>query len=272
VKTLSVTQPATDEYVSKLDAYFDAACKKPYFEADIKVKVNVTSATLSFTETGTYFRPNGKVLGKLTSSNRFSAGTALDTIVSLGKFAPVGGQAVADLGFICGIPASGTSLSINCQSGVAQTFKSLKLSIASLVPFTLTAASNATAPKVTFKGTASDVRTGPEGSLTITAPSQGELGIGGGGTVYTSTALSGSEGKFALFPAAPTSLSVTDTKGEAKFAYTVLNKTTRAADSTVEGITSRKRLATSATDATGTGTVKYSDGTSAAIRGFLAAD
>jgi len=270
IETLSVQKIATDEYSSKIDVYFDAACKKPYFEAAVTVKLNVKSEILSIAETATYFQANRKTLGKLAVSSTFAVGTDFETIIGLGKFAPVGGQPAAEVGFACAIPTSGTSLSVKCQSGVAQTFKSLNLSIASVVPFTVTAASNADGAKITFKGTASDVRTGPAGSLSITAPAAGELGIGGGGTVYTSTALSGSYAKFVLFPPSPSNWSVTDKKGNAAFSAKVVAGASRGIVATVKEISTKDQLASLKTDETGTGKVTYSDGSSAAVRGFLA--
>ncbi len=155
------------------------------------VTINDTSEKLSFTETATYFLADGKELGKFASSNNLQVADKIETVGGRGKFTPFGGQSAAEVGFVCAVPTTGKSLTAVCHSGVAQIFKSLDLSIASVVPFTLTSASNKDGAKVTFKGTQSDVRTGPAGSLTITAPKPGELGIGGGGTVYTSTALSG---------------------------------------------------------------------------------
>jgi hypothetical protein len=155
---------------------------------------------------------------------------------------------------------------------VAQIFKSLDLSIASVVPFTLTSASNKDGAKVTFKGTQSDVRTGPAGSLTITAPKPGELGIGGGGTVYTSTALSGFRIQVHFVSA---DADVTERDGfdrGCKIFLQGIDNASRAASATVEAITKKERLASLTTDETGTGKVKYSDGSSAALRGFLAGD
>jgi len=272
-KTFSVKMVSKTEYTSKVDVYFDAVCKKPYFESEVTVTVNDASEKLSFTETATYFLASGKELGKFASSNILSVVGKTEIVGGRGKFTPVGGQPAAEVGFVCTVPTSGKSLVADCQSGVAQTFKSLNLSVASVVPFTLTSASNNDGAKVTFKGTESDVRTGPAGSLTITAPKPGELGIGGGGTVYTpGTVLSGSESKFTLFPPSPTLLSVTDATGEAKFSYKVLTSASRGASATVVGTVKDNRLATLTTDETGTGKVKYSDGSSAAVRGFLAGD
>jgi hypothetical protein len=251
---------------------FDGACKKPYFEADVTVTINDTSEKLSFTETATYYLADGKELGKFASSNILQVADKIETVGARGKFTPFGGQSAAEVGFVCAVPTTGKSLTAVCQSGLAQIFKSLDLSIASVVPFTLTSASNKDGAKVTFKGTQSDVRTGPAGSLTITAPKPGELGIGGGGTVYTSTALSGFRIQVHFVSA---DADVTERDGfdrGCKIFLQGIDNASRAASATVEAITKKERLASLTTDETGTGKVKYSDGSSAALRGFLAGD
>ncbi len=273
IETLSVNKLSANKYRSKIDIYFDPACKTPYVEADVTVAITNATKTVSIAETASYRDVNGKALGQLSITDSLSLANKIETLAGLGKFAPAGGQPAADVGFTCSIPTAGNAKTLDCQGGVAQTFKLLDLDIASVVPFSITAAADTDAPKITFAGTESNVQTGPAGSLSITAPAPGTLGIAGGGTAYTSTAMSGSEGHYALFPPQPTSWTVTDTKNGAKFAYRIVSNATRAAHGTVAAIEPAKKLASIALDKSGSGKVNYSDGSPAAvIRSFLAAN
>jgi hypothetical protein len=272
IKTLSITQVSKTEFKSKIDTYFDAACKTPYIEATVTVTISEATETFSIAERASLFQTNGKPLGALSMSDTFSEADKIETLRGLGKFAPAGGQPVADLGFTCSIPATDTAKTAECEGGVAQTFKSLNLSVASVVPFSLTASNNTDAPSVKFAGTQSNVRTGKAGTLSITAPTPKTLAIGGGGTEYASTAVSGSEARLTLFPPAPTQWTVTDKKNNARIVYHIVSNTTHAARATVATISPAKSLASIALDRSGTGKVAYSDKTSALIRFFLAAD
>lgn len=271
-KTLSVTTISPTQRVSAIDTYFDAACKKPYSHASVMVTVAVGTNTATLVETATYLQPSGKPVGTLAITDVFSIVNKIETLRGLGTFTQAGNQLAADVGFTCSTPAVNTSKVLTCKGGVAQTFRSLNKSLASIVPFTVTASENTGAPSVTLAGTASNLRIGPAGSLSITAPTPGSLGIGGGGTAYATTTLSGGEGRFTLFPPMPTMWTFTDTAHNAQFSYHVVSNTTRAARATVTAISPVSGLATIVVDESGTGKVTYSDGRAAAVRGFLAVD
>jgi hypothetical protein len=272
IKTLSYTKVSKTEFKSKIDTYFDAACKTPYIEASVTVNISDATETFAIAETATFLQTNGKPLGILSMSDTFSIVDKVETLRGLGTFTPAGGQAKADIGFTCSIPATDTAKTAQCEGGVAQAFKSINLSVASVVPYSLTAANNTDAPSVKFVGTQSNVRTGKAGTLSITAPTPKTLAIGGGGTAYTSTAISGSEAHLTLFPPAPTLWTVTDKKNNARFAYRIVSNTTHAARATVATISPAKGLASITLDRSGTGKVAYADKTSAVVRFFLAAD
>jgi hypothetical protein len=271
IKTLSVVASSPTQRTSKIDAYFDAACKKPYVEATVKVTVVNSTETATFVETATYLQPNGKPVGTLDITDVFSVTSNIETLRGLGKFTPVG-QPAADVGFTCSIPITNNAKAADCKAGVAQTFRSLKKSLASVVPFTLTASSNGAAPGVTLVSSASNLRTGPAGSLSITAPTSKTLAISGGGTAYATTTMTGSEGRFVVFPPEPTQWTFTDTKNNAQFAFHVVSNTTRAARASVTTISPAASLATIVVDESGTGKVTYADGRAAPVKGFLAVD
>lgn len=277
VKTLSVTTVSSSSSGSVkravMDIYFDKACTKPYLSANATVTLSNSSESFSITETATYFQPNGSTLGTLQASESYHD-TGSNVIVSvLGTFTPVGGQPAADVGVVCVGPTSANSKTLKCDTGVAQTFRSLNMSLASVMPVTLTANNpNLSHPSVKIVGTVSNLRTGTAGSLSITQPTSTSLGIGGGGTAYSTTTTSGSEGHFALFPPTPTLWTITDTRHNSKFSFHIVNDTGEAGLASVTSISPPSTLATINVDKSGTGTVKYSDGRSAPIRAWLAAD
>lgn len=273
INTLSVTKISTTEYKSKIDIYFDSACKMPYVEANATVTTASATDTVSISEVASYRGLDGKPLATLRITDSFSVANQIETLRGLGTFTLVGGQPTADVGFTCSVPTTGNSLTLACQGGVAQTFKLLDLSIANVVPFTITASANTNAPKVTIAGTQSNVQTGPAGSLSITAPTPQTLAISGGGTAYTSTAVSGSQAHYALFPPRPTSWTVTDQTNNAQMTFSILSDQTRAARGVVSTISPAEKLAVITLDKSGSGKVTYSDKTpAAAIRSFLAAN
>ncbi len=271
VQTLSATMVSKTQYQSQIDIYFDTACTKPYVEAALTV--NVSTGSFSISEVASYLGLDGNATGTLSITEHFSVTNHVEILRGLGKFAPVGGQSVADVGFTCNAPTKNNSLTLMCQGGVAQRFPKLALSIASVVPFSITAAKNTASPMVMFTGTASTVQTGPLGSLSITAPTAETLAIGGSGTSYGSTAVSGSESHYAVFPPKPTSWTVTDQGNNAQVAYSILNNTTHAARGIVTNTTTAGKLAVITVDKSGSGKVVYTDKSpAAAIRSYLAAD
>ena len=274
VMTISETMTSKTQYKSSIDFYFDTACKKPYVEADVMTTISNTTETFTVDETAHYLRPDGTALGTLKISEVLSVTNKIETLRGLGTFTPTGPQPVADLGYTCSDPTTGNTKTLTCQAGVAQTFSSLGMSLASLVPFTITAASNANSPSVKLAGSTSNLRTGPAGSLSITAPSANTLAIGGGGTAYASTTLAGSEAHITLLPPKPTTTTVTDSNHDAKFSFKVLNNTTRTAHAAITTITPTpvKTLGAIALDESGSGKVTYSDGHNALVSNFLVAD
>jgi hypothetical protein len=272
IKTLSVTQVSKTEYMSKIETFYAANCSQPYALANVTVSLGTAAQTVGIAETASFLLPNGKLNGTLRISDHLAIVNNIETLRGLGVFSPVGGQPAASVGFTCSIPTTNNALTANCKAGIAQRFTSLDLSVASVVPFLLTAAKNTNAPSVKFKGATSSVQTGKAGSLSITAPSANELAIAGGGTAYTSTSVAGSEASFTLFPPEPTLWTVNDAKNIARFSYRLVSNVTHAARAAVTTVSTGKPLASMTLDWSGSGKVAYADGSSALIRNYLAAN
>jgi hypothetical protein len=123
---------------------------------------------------------------------------------------------------------------------------------------------------VTFTGSGSAV-TGPLGSLTMTNPSPTSLLVQGG-AAYSALSASGGTATFALFPPTPTSWTVTDSAHDQRFQISLTDNTTRNMTLSIKQVSNGLTLATGALDQSGSGTVTYSDGSSAAITNWTLAD
>jgi hypothetical protein len=123
---------------------------------------------------------------------------------------------------------------------------------------------------VSFSGAGSTV-TGPLGSLTLTSPSATSIVINGG-SLYGGTTVSGSTASLVLFPPTPTSWRLTDAAHDQQLEITVVSETTRNLMLTITQISTHELLSLAALDQSGSGTITYSDSTSAAISNWTLAD
>jgi hypothetical protein len=109
------------------------------------------------------------------------------------------------------------------------------------------------------------------GSLTLTNPTATSLVIRGGAP-FAVTASSGGAAEFSLFPPTPTSWTLEDTEHDQEFSISVVSNTVR---NLTFKITQGKRggtLAIGAIDQSGSGTVTYSDGSTAVITNWTLAE
>jgi hypothetical protein len=254
--------------------YYGADCvpANTYIAADI---TSVNASTDSFTETATYHDLNGTTLGILSITEAITeTGTSPNQIITasgLGTFTPTSGAVVVNLGLNCQINFSQTTAP--CQGGVEQNFPALNQSIGAVTSLTLTLPSgSSTALSFIGSGTA---YTGPLNSLTLAAQSPTSLVITGG-TVYTTTTVSGSAGALDLFPPTPTSWTLTDATHDEEIVLTVLSDATRDTSIVIKQISTGNTLATGQVDqsgtSTGSGNMTYSDGSTAAITAWTLAD
>jgi len=148
---------------------------------------------------------------------------------------------------------------------LAQDFPALGLAIGAVTSLNLNIASS-----VTFTGGGSTV-TGPISSLTVTNPTWDSFVIQGG-TSYTSTTASGGAAEYALFPPTPTGWTLIDSANDEKLQVSVIDNTVRNLSMTITKVSTGDTLAVGTIDQSGTGTIIYSDGRSAAITSWTLAD
>lgn len=147
-----------------------------------------------------------------------------------------------------------------------QDFPALGVAFGGVTPFSV----NASTQSPTFNGSGS-VTTGPVGSLTLTNPSPNSLVVQGG-TAYSATTASGAAATFELFPPPPTGWTITDVNHDQQCQIALTNATTRTLIMTITQLSTSTTLATATLDQSGSGTITYSDGSTAAITNWTVAD
>jgi hypothetical protein len=266
-----------DEVKAAVGVYFDEKCKKPYIIAQAKVTADTKTLTYNVIETAKYTGPTGFTLGNLTvneSAFLNKKETSITGVTGLGTFVPANGAVHVDLGLECAFSdlTKKPPPPFPCSGGIAQNFTKLKEALASVTPLTLTLAPSGKNFSVSFAGSKSDMVTGALHALSITAPTDSSLGIGGKQEKYGSAVTKGSAAKYSLFPPKPTSWSVTDKPNDTMFAIAVTSDSTRDSRGEVTKISTGKMLASFAVDQSGTGSITYSDGSSATITSWLLSD
>ena len=245
--------------------YYDANCRRPYLTTNPGTVAKVSDNQVVVSEAASNYGLDGTVIGSLALKETAQFEGNAMILYGLGIFTPAAGaRTPVQLGLVCSLQAStGT-----CAGAVAQNFPALGVAIGAVNPFTLTL-SVATAP-VTFTGGGSAV-TGPIGSLSLSNPSPSSLVIQGG-TAYASLTLRGGAAEFELFPPTPTSWTLTDSAHDQQFQISMIDSTTRNLTLTIKQVSTGITLATGAVDQSGSGTITYSDGSTAAITNWTLAD
>jgi hypothetical protein len=249
--------------------YYDAHCTQPYiaFELTAGTNPNGNTDVTIMSETVTYYGLSGGNLGTATLTLTDDADSGV--LSGVGVFTPASGlQTPVQLGLYCVDNGTPTA---PCVGAVAQDFPALGLAIGAVTTLNLKGADpSGASTAITFTGGGSPV-TGPIGSLTLTNPSETSLVIQGG-TPFTSITASGGAGALDLFPPTPTGWSVTDAAHDEQFQISVIDDTTRNSNITITQVSTGNTLATGTVDRSGTGTITYSDGSTAAITAWTLAD
>jgi hypothetical protein len=255
--------------------YFDPSCSKPYIVANASIiQTRPDGGTQNdVSETADYYGPSGTKLGVLSLTETAllpdigTGGTY--SVYGLGRFTPESGTAAVQVGIECSLSGDGgPATTLPCSGGIAQDFPALSLAVGSVTPFSLAITADG---GITFSGTNSSIVTGALGSLTLTAPTPDSLFVSGGST-FGHTTILGSESEFTLFPPTPTSWTVTDSAHDQQWQISVVDNTMRNLTATIMQVSSGRTLATGAIDQSGSGTITYSDGTTAAITSWTLAD
>jgi hypothetical protein len=261
----SVKQGAAPTLVT---VYFDNACTKPYIATGPSTTLTPNGNAAVISEKATYYGLNGSVVGTMTINETAVIGNNSTSLYGLATFTPASGaQTPVQLGVYCLFSAGNTD---PCAGGIAQDFPALGLAIGAVTPLTLTVNGNAVTASIPFTGGGTAV-TGPLGSLTLTNPNPTSLVIQGG-TDFATTTASGSAGAFELFPPTPTSWTLTDTTHDEEFEIALDNNTTRDLNITIIQVSTNETLATGTIDQSGSGTIMYSDGTTATITNWTLSD
>lgn len=263
------------KYSTTANFYFDSACKKPYIAASSKYVTVSKSKETSGTIHSTYTGVTGFALGKYDVSVELVQKASDDFQVwGVGTFA-VSKTTVASIGFACEVrvvtdsPASSSNPAIPCTYSLAQKFPSLKQSLAFVTKLKLKGNPSSSKDPVKFEGEQSQTVTSPN-NLTVISPAAYALAISGSQqTTYGSAAPQGSSSNFSLFPAKPTLWSITDAAHDIALSTAVTDNKTRGSKGTITTISTGKTLATFTVDQSGTGSIKYSDGSTAAITSWI---
>jgi len=272
VKLLSRETVNSTTYKAVLRVYFDNACKKPYIDARLTL-VNNSGSAINIAETAAYTQKSGVALGTMTlNESAFASNGAVTGVSGLGRFVPENGAVTVDLGLECKLPPKAPPPPFPCSGGIAQDFPKLSMALASVTPLKLTLTKSGTDYSVSFAGSSSKMVTGALGALSITAPTDTSLAIGGTYKKYGSAVTEGTASQFSLFPPTPTLWSIKDATNNTMFSIAVTSDTTRSSTGTVSLISTGKILATFDVDQSGTGSITYSDGSSEPITSWLLAD
>jgi hypothetical protein len=270
IKLLSLHKVNKNEYKSKAEVYFDTKCKTLYITANPDIKKN--GDVINVVETADYTSPTGFKLGSMAiNENAVLDGTGIKGVSGLGQFRASGSKATIDLGLACKFSDLGSDKvpPFPCEGGIAQDFPKLNEAVASVTPLTLTLEGKGGSKGVTFSGKKSNMVTGALGALSITTPTQFKLGIGGTSDRYGTAVTTGAAATFSLFPPKPTSWTIVDKDHDATFSIAVQSNKTRASKGKVIQTSTGHTLATFSVDQSGTGSITYSDHSTATITSWL---
>jgi hypothetical protein len=247
--------------------YYGPDCDQPYIVAT----PNTTSTDTSYViaETAVYYGLSGAEIGTMTLNETatFNQDGSVN-LYGLGIFTPVSGaRTPVQLGLYCAI-ASATSA--QCAGGIAQNFPALELAIGAVTPLNLSLNLNDPTAPVTFTGGGSAV-SGATGSLTLTNPSPTSLAVKGGTALATTTSTGGAA-EFSLFPPTPTAWKLADAAHDQVFSISVASNTARNLTMKITQSERGGTLAIGAIDQSGSGTITYSDGSTATITNWTLSD
>ena len=246
--------------------YYDANCTQPYIAAQFTAGTDLGTAGAELTETAVYRRLSGTNLGTMILNMTIGVSGDAMEVNGLGLFTLTTSPTPVQLGLSCGNTVSSTGL--QCVGAVGQDFPALNLAIGSVTGITLTP--DADDSGLTFSG-GGTIYTGPIGSLNLTNPTPTSFAIPGE-IAYASTTTSGSAAAMALFPPTPTAWTLTDAEHDEQIQISVISNTTRNVSVTIIQLSTGATLATGSVDQSGTGTITYSDGSSAAITSWTLAE
>jgi trimeric autotransporter adhesin len=261
---------ATTVIPFQIGFYFDAACSRVYMKETVTTFTADNSlGNYHIIANALYTGPTGTALGSIAfdeSANSIALGTGnrlTGTVNGLGTYTSLVGAPSVRLGLNCNLVAAGHNIGI-CQGGIAQDFAGQSAAFGSVTTLALDSTAAGT---VTLSGT-SLLTSGALGALTLTQPTATSMVVNGGST-YGTTADAGGAASFTLFPPTPTGWNVTDAAHDQLFAISVADNSVRNLVGSLKRISTGATLATIALDQSGTGTITYSDNTTAPITSWM---
>jgi hypothetical protein len=276
IRILSHQKLSKNKFKALVGVYFDEKCKMPYVMANAILKGG--GGPINVTETAVYTNPTGHTLGslRLNETALLTDTFALTGVIGTGIFTPANGAVPVSLGLECQFPSKPpkTQEDLHCEGGIAQDFPALKESAGSVTPLHLVIPvdKDGNPQSVSFAGAKSIIATGALGGMSIVEGSQTALALQGKQKVYGSVVTSGAASQFSLFPPTPTGWTVVDAVHDTEFSIAVIDDTTRQSKGTVTQISTGAVIAQFIVDQSGTGTIRYNDGTKVPITSWLLAD
>ena len=250
--------------------YYDAACTRIALKGTVNTYVGDDNlGNYHLTITGLYTSPAGVNQGTIAldeqaAGTRLTGGQLTGTVNALGTYTSLTGGPTVQFGLTCNNLAGGHNIGV-CQGGVVQNFPGLAAAYGSVTTLGL---DSTAAGLLTLSGT-SVLTSGAIGALTLTQPTATSMVVTGG-TAYGTTVDGGNAASFTLFPPKPTGWNVTDAAHDQVFTIALADNTVRNFVGTLKRISTGATLASFALDQSGTGSITYSDGSTAAVSTWVA--
>lgn len=270
---------------ARVKFYFDESCSAVYlderFEAVTKQEKIVLNATIDVNDR------TGKPVATFTLSDNTLAETPKGTrLFGTGTLKPRSkGASVLHVAMNCGLPepaaaklaGRGSALraagaakpkSITCQGASAQDFPLVKKSVAALTEITMKPDAFG---KIKFaQAVPGKLVVGALGALSVAAAADGTIKIKGSGAKWGTDTLAGGVGAIVLFPPKPTAWTLADSGNKTKFKLELKDDVFQKFKGSVTRADG-KVLAPFSLDASGSGSITYSDGVKASIAGWAIA-
>jgi hypothetical protein len=254
--TIEISQTEVQLYARE---FYDSACTKLY--QDIFLDAVATSAyAATASGTDTYYSTSGQVYDYTTVRLSITSPTANSgTISALATDAP---SATAAQSAAVGIACSFATTSLGCGFGDVVHEAAASQDLGSTLAFNATASGSATTETVSINGTGSAF-SGSLNALTLSAGTFPAWVVGGGSTIDTVT-FNGTETFTSSGDLTAIALTVSDAADDGTVTMSA-GGTPVVISGTVKQTDTGQTLATFTVDASGNGTITYSNGTTAPI-------
>lgn len=249
-----------------IEVYYDNECKKVFIHAPLKVQPTGQNG-ISFTESATFFKPVGTVLGKLTVN---ASGAKTDSELKLngtGTFVPSNGGVHVEFGLDCAFPTVLTGANpFVCNGAVVASFNALKFDLGLLSSLTTKVTEVECHDFVgSFRGTERLVG-GPFGKLGISLKDD-SVRITGPSVSLGTIVIAGSE----HLGASPSLIAwtVTDAQHDIVASINAAKGSTQGFVGIIKDTITQKTLATFSVDQSGSGWMIFSNNQNVSITSWI---